>query len=175
MPEEPAAAAGPVGRGLFCKEGDYWTVGYGEKVFRLKDCLGLSFIACLVRHPGTEFHVLDLGDGAPGRELGRDQAKPSSAALSTNPEELEAAGIHVGGLGDAGELLDAQAKAAYKARLGELREELEEAKEFGQVERAAKVEEEIDALGAELSRGIGLGGPPPARGFGHGPSAPARQ
>jgi hypothetical protein len=158
VPEEPAAAAGPVGRGLFCKEGDYWTVGYGEKVFRLKDCLGLSFIACLVRHPGTEFHVLDLGDGAPGRELARDQAKPSSAALSTNPEELEAAGIHVGGLGDAGELLDEQAKAAYKARLGELREELEEAKEFGQVERAAKVEEEIDALGAELSRGIGLGG-----------------
>jgi hypothetical protein len=158
VPEEPAAAAGPVGRGLFCKEGDYWTVGYGEKVFRLKDCLGLSFIACLVRHPGTEFHVLDLGDGAPGRELARDQAKPSSAALSTNPEELEAAGIHVGGLGDAGELLDAQAKAAYKARLGELREELEEAKEFGQVERAAKVEGEIDALGAELSRGIGLGG-----------------
>jgi hypothetical protein len=55
----------------------------------------------------------------------------------TNRKELEASGIHVGGLGDAGELLDEQAKATYKARLRELREELEEAKEFGDIERAA--------------------------------------
>jgi hypothetical protein len=33
-----------------------------------------------------------------------------------------------------------QAKAAYKARLRELGEELEEAKEFGNIERAAKAE-----------------------------------
>src|SRR5260370_30857806 len=144
VPEEPAAAAGPVGQGLFCKEGDYWTVGYGEKVFRLKDCLGLSFIACLVRHPRTEFHVLDLGDGAPGREVARDQAKPSSAALSTNPEELEAAGIHVGGLGDAGELLDAQAKAAYKARLGELADGSEKARRVCNDAPAAKVRRGTD-------------------------------
>jgi hypothetical protein len=152
------ADAGSVERGLFRQEGDYWTVGYGERVFRLKDCLGLSFISYLLHHPGTEFHVLDLGERAPDRELARDQAKQSSGSLPMNPEELEASGIHVGGLGDAGELLDEQAKAAYKARLGELREELEEAKEFGQVERAARAEEEIGALGAELSRGIGLGG-----------------
>lgn len=144
--------------GVFHQEGDYWTVGYGVKIFRLKDSLGLSFIGQLLRHPGTEFHVLDLGEGASERDLERDRAKPSSAALSTNSEELEASGIHVGGLGDAGELLDERAKAAYKARLAELREELEEAKEFGNVERAARAEEEIDALGAELSRGIGLGG-----------------
>src|SRR5271165_1164365 len=39
--------------------GDYWAVGYGERVFRLKDCLGLSFISYLLGHSGTEFHVLD--------------------------------------------------------------------------------------------------------------------
>ncbi len=48
----------------------------------------------------------------------------------------------------AGEILDDQAKPAYKARLTALREELEEAKEFGKVERAAKGEEEIEALNA---------------------------
>src|SRR5260370_40595914 len=152
------ADASWVERGLFRQEGDYWAVGYGERVFRLKDCLGLSFISYLLRHPGTEFHVLDLGDRAPDCELARDPAKQLSGSLPMNPEELEASGIHVGGLGDAGELLDEQAKAAYKARLCELREELEEAKEFGNVERAVRAEEEIDALGAELSRGIGLGG-----------------
>jgi hypothetical protein len=48
----------------------------------------------------------------------------------------------------AGEILDDQAKPAYKARLTALREELEEAKEVGNVERAAKAEEEIEALNA---------------------------
>jgi predicted ATPase len=84
-----------------------------------------------------------------------DRAKLSSAASA---EDLEASGIHVGNLGDAGEIFDDQAKAAYKARLKELREELEEASEFGNVERAAKAQQEIDALSAELSRGVGLGG-----------------
>jgi len=156
--ENPAADTGSVGSGLFRQEGDYWTVGVGKRIFRVKDCLGLSFIAFLLRHPGNQFHVLELGASAPWRELASDQANHPSGSLSMNPEDLESSGIHVGGLGDAGELLDEQAKAAYKVRLGELREELEEAKEFGDVERAATVEEEIDALSAELSRGIGLGG-----------------
>jgi hypothetical protein len=71
---------------------------------------------------------------------------------------LEKAGIHVGGLGDAGEMLDDTAKAAYRRRLSELHEELEEAKELGNVERAEKAEQEIDALTSELSRAVGLGG-----------------
>ncbi len=143
-------------KGIFRKEGEFWTVGYGEKVFRLKDSTGFAYIAYLLRYPGTEFHVLDFGaHGTAGPEPSEDKAKISS---STSAEELEASGIHVGNLGDAGEILDDQAKAAYKTRLRELREELEEAKEFGNVERAAKAEEEIDALTAELSRGVGLGG-----------------
>src|SRR4029077_6078385 len=67
-------------------------------------------------------------------------------------------GIHIGSLGDAGEMLDEQAKVAYRRRLSELREELEEAKERGNVERAEQAEEEIDALTKELSRAVGLGG-----------------
>jgi hypothetical protein len=59
VPEGPAADAGSAGRGFFRQEGDFWTVGYGERVFRLKDCLGLSFISYLLRHPGAEFHVVD--------------------------------------------------------------------------------------------------------------------
>ena len=55
-------------------------------------------------------------------------------------------------------MLDDQAKAAYRRRLSELREELEEAKELGNVERAEQAEEEIDALTRELSRAVGLGG-----------------
>src|SRR5208282_6607798 len=63
-----------------------------------------------------------------------------------------------GSLGDAGEMLDEQAKAAYRRRLSDLREEMEEAKERGNVERAEQAEQEIDALTRELSRAVGLGG-----------------
>src|SRR5208282_6607278 len=58
----------------------------------------------------------------------------------------------------AGEMLDEQAKSAYRRRLSELRDELEEAKELGNVERAEQAEQEIDALTKELSRAVGLGG-----------------
>jgi tetratricopeptide (TPR) repeat protein len=102
--------------------------------------------------------VLDLAGGSPKNEYSRGDSGRSTLALPSRPDELEAAGIHVGRLGDAGELLDEQAKAAYKTRLLELREELDEAKELGQVDRATKVEDEIGALASELTRAVGLGG-----------------
>jgi hypothetical protein len=54
--------------------------------------------------------------------------------LPRGNEDLERAGIH-GSLGDTGEMLDKQAKVAYRHRLSELREELEEAKGLGNVEQ----------------------------------------
>jgi hypothetical protein len=53
-------------------------------------------------------------------------------------------------------LLDATAKAAYRARLGELRAELEEAEGFNDPARAAKARQEMDFLVGELARAVGL-------------------
>jgi tetratricopeptide (TPR) repeat protein len=139
-------------RAIFRKEGEYWTVGCGGNAFRLKDSKGLGYLAHLLLHPGAEFHVLDLAGGAAG-ETGQ-----SRHGLPRGEEDLDKAGIHTASLGDAGEMLDEQAKAAYRRRLSELREELTEAKELGKVERAEKAEQEMDALTAELSRAVGLGG-----------------
>ena len=86
------------------------------------------------------------------------ETSQSAHGLPRGDEDLEKAGIHIGSLGDAGEMLDEQAKVAYRRRLSELHEELEEAKEFGNVERAEQAEQEIDALTSELSRAVGLGG-----------------
>jgi tetratricopeptide (TPR) repeat protein len=55
-------------------------------------------------------------------------------------------------------MLDEQAKTAYRSRVSELHEELEEAKRLGRADRAEQVEEELDALTRELSRAVGLGG-----------------
>ena len=140
---------------IFRKEGEYWTVGCGGNAFRLKDTKGLSYIAHLLRHPAAEFHVLDLAGGIAGQ---RDAGEMNQSGLPRGAEDLEKAGVHIASLGDAGEMLDDQAKAAYRRRLSELRQELEEAKELGNVERAEKAEQEIDALTSELSRAVGLGG-----------------
>jgi len=137
---------------IFRKEGEYWTIGRGGNAFRLKDTKGLGYLAHLLRHPAVEFHVLDLAGG-----IG-SQRDDHETGLPRGEQDLEKAGIHVSSLGDAGEMLDDQAKATYRRRLSELREELEEAKERGNVERAEQAEQEIDALTKELSRAVGLGG-----------------
>ena len=58
----------------------------------------------------------------------------------------------------AGSALDGAAKAAYRRRLEDLREELDEAERWGDPERAARAREEIDFIATELSAAVGLGG-----------------
>src|SRR3984957_4894003 len=140
--------------GIFHNEREFWTVDYGDRAFRLKDPKGFAYLAHLLRHPGTEFHVLDLVGGM-AASTAEDEPK---LRMPRGDDELQKAGINITGLGDAGEMLDDQAKSAYRRRRFELREELEEAKEFGNTERAEKAEAEIDALTSELSRAVGLGG-----------------
>src|SRR3984893_14299972 len=147
----------PVHRGVFRKEGEYWTVGYRDSAFRLRDTKGFAYLAHLLRHPGIEFHVLDLAGGFASQSQDKE-TDLSAQGLPRGTEDLEKAGIQIGSLGNAGETLDEQAKVAYRRRLSELREELEEAKEVENIERAEQTEEEIDALTRELSRAVGLGG-----------------
>jgi tetratricopeptide (TPR) repeat protein len=70
---------------------------------------------------------------------------------------LELAGVeHY--TGDAGAVLDARAKLAYRQRLTDLREALAEAESFGDPTRAGEVQREIDALAEQLAQAVGLGG-----------------
>ena len=140
-------------RGIFRKEGEYWTIAFGQEVSRLRETKGLVYISYLLGHPGVEFHVLDLVQRA-----AQPDALQTPDGLPDREDDLTNAGIHVGNLGDAGEMLDHQARSAYRRRLAELREQFEEAKQFNHLERAAEIEREIDALVTELSRAVGLGG-----------------
>ena len=58
------------------------------------------------------------------------------------------------GLHDGSPLLDAQAKAEYKHRLNELRQEEEEAEQFNDPTRAAKAHDEMDAITQHLASAI---------------------
>jgi hypothetical protein len=149
----------PTHRGVFSREGEFWRIAYDGESFGLRHSKGLTYLAQLLRFPGTEFHALDLVEGIVGAASDPDDILVGArSSLPHGDDALASAGIHIGDLGDAGEMLDEQAKTQYKRRLDELREELDEAKRLGNVSRAERAEIEIDALTAELSRAVGLGG-----------------
>ena len=137
--------------GIFVRSGEYWTLGYRNTSFSLKDIKGLSYIQRLLQHPGEEFHSLDLLSGPGGSAAAELESADKPALLSD-------ATVSIGGLGDAGEMLDAKAKQEYQRRLVDLREELSELRERGDESRAAQVESEIDFLHREIARAVGLGG-----------------
>lgn len=143
-PAPPPADTTVATAGVFRRDGDYWTVALGGDVVRVKDVKGMGYLQRLLGDPGREFHVLDL---ATGDSRGATTAKAAAAD-----------GLTVDGTGDAGALLDGQAKAAYRRRLQDLRADADEAEAMGDGEREARAREEIDALAHELARAVGLGG-----------------
>src|SRR5262249_45810788 len=118
---------------VFRREGDYWTIVFEGRTVRLKDNKGLQYVAHLLRHPGQEFLALDLVAGT---------------------------GVEGGAVcnGEPGAVLDAPAKAAYKQRLADLRDELREAEETHDLGRAERARGEMDFLVRELAAAVGLGG-----------------
>lgn len=55
---------------MFIRSGEYWTVGYGNASFAVRDLKGLGYIQRLLQHPGEDFSALDLirMDGAPSED-----------------------------------------------------------------------------------------------------------
>jgi tetratricopeptide (TPR) repeat protein len=131
-PAAPSAAS-PVTLRL---EGEYFAVSFRSETLRLKDSLGLRYVARLLETPGREIHVL---------ELVRERSGGSDAG-----ELLDQ--------GDAGELLDEAARKAYRQRLEDLEDTVAEAESFGDATRAERARQEIEVLARELGRAVGLGG-----------------
>src|SRR6185369_5746397 len=91
-----AARAGDDPPFAFVREGEYWAVTHAGATVRLKDSLGIQYLVRLIEQPGREIHVLDLvGERASG-------GGGVSEAIDT---------------GDAGELLDDEARRSYQRRL----------------------------------------------------------
>jgi tetratricopeptide (TPR) repeat protein len=110
--------------------GDAWRCRFRAREFFVKTSRGLSLLARLIERPSEEIHALVLAadDGEPIAET------------------------------SAGEQLDEQAVRAYRARLRELGDEVDEAEHAADRARFEKLSRERDALVAELSRAVGLGG-----------------
>jgi tetratricopeptide (TPR) repeat protein len=116
---------------VFRREGDYWSVVFEGRTVRVRDLKGMRYLAQLLAKPGREFHVLDLVAAETGQQVA---------------------------LGDAGEMLDERAKTAYRRRLAEIEEDIDQARALEDDVREAQADAERDFLVRELSRAVGLGG-----------------
>jgi AAA ATPase-like protein len=154
VPTAPALVAGAAASGFgpsaFYRRGDIWTIGSPGHQIQLRDAKGLAHIARLLAAPHVEFHALDLVGGAAAGEPG---AGAAAAAASGTGMEIRARGDS-----DAGPVLDTQAKAAYRARVAALQEEIDEAESFNDPERAARAREELAFVARELAGAVGLHG-----------------
>jgi hypothetical protein len=91
-------------------------------------------LARLLEAPHRDIHALELERG-PG--AGDEECAPAT---------------------DAGAMLDPQAIAAYRARVRQLDEALDEALDTRDDDARARLEAERDSIARELSRAVGLGG-----------------
>ncbi|MFD0078102.1 ATP-binding protein [Streptomyces sp. NPDC127166] len=113
---------------VFHRDGQLWTLGYAGRTVVLKDAKGLHDLALLLSCPGREILATRL-------LTGEDLPSPGSD-----------------------EVADDQARAAYRARLDRLDEEIADARADDDLPRLTHAEEERDELIAELRRVYGLGG-----------------
>jgi class 3 adenylate cyclase/tetratricopeptide (TPR) repeat protein len=130
---------------VFRQEGEYWTVAYHGRVVRVRDAKGLHHLGELLGRPGREIHVLELVAASEGQTPTRRRTGNRD-------------GLTVPTGSDAGELLDPQAKAAYRQRITELEAELNEADDFHDPVRASQARAEVDLLTQQLAAAVGLGG-----------------
>jgi hypothetical protein len=139
QPGEPSRAALTLNR-----EDDFWLISYADALVRAPDSLGLRYLDLLVRNPGRELTALELvtltgATGVAGTPVHADDLHEMSGAA-------------------ADEVLDQQARAAYRRRLTGLDEELAEAEQWNDTERASRLRAEKDFLVRELTAATGLGG-----------------
>ena len=127
---------------MFRREGDYWSVSFEGRTIQLRDLKGIRYLARLLADPGRDLHVLDLVAAESGRLAG----------VESGP-----GGSHTG-TGDAGEMLDGRAKDAYRRRLAEIDDDIEQARALEDTEREMQADAEREFLVRELSRAVGLHG-----------------
>jgi hypothetical protein len=136
--DPPANGRAPA---VFRFEGNQWTIAYAGMIIHLRRLKGLDLIAYLLSRPNQEISALEL-DGV----------------VRVGPPKTPNGGDNSAGVSDLGPVLDDTAKQAYRRRIRELREDLDEFRSIKDFERVEKIEEEICTIARELSRAVGLTG-----------------
>ncbi|MBY5161306.1 hypothetical protein [Salsipaludibacter albus] len=128
---------------VFRCDGDVRTITFDDDTVLVRDLKGMRYLAHLLAEPGREFHVLDLVTAEEGGD---------TAEVTTDDVDAVTRG------GDAGPVLDDQARAAYRRRLAEIDRDIEEAEAMNDPERRALARADREYLVRELARATGIGG-----------------
>lgn len=134
-PDSRADEMRPSQQAVFRREGEYWCIAFESGPVRVRDSKGLRYLYRLLHAPGHEVHALELVTESSGGE-GAEHFQET----------------------DSGPVLDARAKAAYRQRLAELEDELDDAAARRDIGRQQRAQEEKEFLVAELASAVGLGG-----------------
>uniref|UniRef100_UPI001C8133EA hypothetical protein n=1 Tax=Nocardioides stalactiti TaxID=2755356 RepID=UPI001C8133EA len=119
------------GHATITRSDDGWTLASPFGVATLEESLGLRQLIAVLGANGREVAALDL------------------AGTGAGPVAVQS---------DLGPALDAQAKRAYRARIADLREEIDDAEDMNDPDRASRARWELDTLLEELGRAVGLAG-----------------
>jgi tetratricopeptide (TPR) repeat protein len=128
---------------IFRCEGDTRTICFGDQTVQMRDLKGFRYIERMLAEPGREFHALDLvaveqGTLRTGRAMGgADVPADAGSGLPA---------------------LDDAARAAYRRRLADVDEDIEEATRLNDLGRVELAQRDREYLIAELTRAVGLGG-----------------
>lgn len=143
-PDPAVTVDRPVGGHIFRCEADTRTIGFDGVTVLLHDLKGFRYLERLLAEPHREFHVLDL--------LAVERGSLPTAPHASDPEAPRTDGDH------AGFHLDAQARDAYRRRLTDIDEDIEEAMSMNDLGRLGLAQDDRDFLVNELARAVGLDG-----------------
>ena len=125
-----AAARATTGTNVFRREGDYWSVVFDGRTVRVRDLKGIRDPAQLLANPGREIHVNHLVAGETGKPMALDTPVDARRARQVRD----------------------------RRRLGEIEDDIEQARALEDAVREAQADTERDFLVRELARAVGLGG-----------------
>ncbi|HJQ42682.1 MAG TPA: hypothetical protein VJ831_06330 [Jatrophihabitantaceae bacterium] len=116
---------------VFRRQGGMRSIAFGDAEFALPDLVGFRYIEQLLHSPGLEIAASDL------------------VGVEQSGAEVDQFGLPA---------LDDQARAAYRRRLAEVEEDIDDAVACNDPVRVELARRDRDFLVAELSRAVGLGG-----------------
>ncbi len=122
----------------FTNKGDYWEICYDGQCKSIKNSLGIRYIKYLIQNKGKEVHVTEL--------FYHENPLPEGLSIST--------------FGDTGPLMDEKGKKELKSHIIKLDQQIADAIEFGDIEKAEELKNEKEQILTLLSTDFGLGGKP---------------
>ena len=143
-PSTPAVVApSNVTTATFRRDGDTRTIRFGDLTVLMRDLKGLRYVERLLADPGREIHVLDL-------------VAVEQGSLPTSDVAEHADGTSTAGAGLP--VIDDAARDAYRRRLAEVDDDIEEAKLMNDLGRVDLAQRDREYLIAELTSAVGLAG-----------------